>query len=59
MGGVTVITGKARRHEQKGWSGHLYRPAGTRTKPVTIKAVPYACWNNRRPCEMRVWMNEA
>ena len=59
LGGVTVITGKAKRREQKSWSGDLYRPAGTKTESAAIKAVPYACWNNRRPGEMRVWMNEA
>jgi hypothetical protein len=54
LGGVPVITGRAVRRELSGWDGGLYRPAGSRNKAVTIRAVPYCLWNNRKPGEMLV-----
>ena len=36
----------------------LYRRAVSKTKPVTIKAVPYCTWANRAPGEMTVWIRE-
>ena len=60
LGGVVVLSGKARRRCVSDWGkAELYRPAGTRTKTVTIRAVPYCVWANRKPGEMRVWIREA
>jgi hypothetical protein len=59
LGGVTVITARGRRADRAAWSGDLYRPVGSRTKPATLKAVPYFAWNNRRQGEMLVWIREA
>jgi hypothetical protein len=59
LGGVMVISGKARRADRAAWKGALYRPVESRTKPVTLRAVPYCVWDNRRPGEMLVWIREA
>ena len=56
LGGVTVITGEAKRREHSGWPGQLYRPAGTKHKAVPFKAIPYFLWANRDPGEMIVWL---
>jgi len=40
-----------------GWNNTLYRPYRPDTDPVTLIAVPYAFWGNRKQGEMRVWMN--
>ena len=37
--------------------GSLYGEAGFTKKPVKIRAVPYAFWNNRGIGEMEVWQN--
>jgi DUF1680 family protein len=58
LGGVMVISGRARRADRATWRGVLYRSAGPRTKPVTLKAVPYCVWENRRPGAMLVWIRE-
>ena len=56
LGGVPVISARATRRELSGWDGSLYRPAGSRNKAVTVRAVPYCLWNNRKPGEMLVWI---
>ena len=57
LGGVVAITGKAGR--RTGWAGNeLYRPLSSGTKSVTIRAVPYYAWGNRKPGEMLVWIRE-
>jgi DUF1680 family protein len=56
LGGVTAIQGPARRIDRSHWRGALYRPASFRTKPATLKAVPYCVWDNRRSGEMLVWI---
>ena len=57
LGGVTVIEGKAvARMDDKMWSGSLYRPVNTITKPARFTAVPYYAWDNREPGEMIVWL---
>jgi len=58
LGGIPVITGKARRRTPDGWRGALYRPAGSRSRTVLFKAIPYFAWANRRPGEMIVWIRE-
>jgi hypothetical protein len=59
LGGVVAVTGHGRRSNLTAWRGSLYRPARTATKPVTIRAVPYCTWANRKPGEMLVWIREA
>jgi DUF1680 family protein len=56
LGGVTVISGRARRIDRSGWENALYRPALSRTKAARLEAVPYCVWNNRKAGEMRVWI---
>ena len=34
----------------------LYAPYAPRETPVTLTAVPYACWGNRGQGEMQVWV---
>ena len=64
LGGVTVITGAARRRDRAGWAGAagragaLYRPATSRTVRTRLTAVPYCAWCNRKPGEMLVWIRE-
>jgi len=58
LGGVVVITGKAKRRNSADWRGDLYRPVGSKTKTVNIKAVPYCTWENRKSGEMIVWIRE-
>ena len=57
LGGVTVITGRARKRDTAGWGDQLYSADAGKFKTVNIKAVPYALWANRKPGEMRVWLN--
>jgi len=56
LGGVTTISGRARRVDRSNWKGALYRPASGKTKPTTLRAVPYCVWDNRRRGEMLVWI---
>jgi len=63
LGGVTVITGSAKRRDESKWKADdLYSatPLGkpARLKPAKIKAVPYCTWDNRAPGEMLVWIPE-
>lgn len=47
LGGVMTLTATA----------DEVQPDGT-TRQVTVKAIPYATWNNRGPAEMAVWIPE-
>ncbi|MBZ0300810.1 MAG: glycoside hydrolase family 127 protein, partial [Anaerolineae bacterium] len=59
LGGVTVITGPARRISPAQWSGGLYQPAPVdRVEAFTFTAIPYYAWANREPGDMRVWVRE-
>jgi DUF1680 family protein len=58
LGGVTVVTGAARRLAASGWGTELYRPARRSGRAVRMTAVPYYAWCNRRPGEMLVWVRE-
>jgi len=59
LGGITVITGSAKRRDESKWKGdELYKPDPSKVKPARIKAVPYCVWDNRAPGEMLVWMRE-
>ncbi|HSV26402.1 MAG TPA: beta-L-arabinofuranosidase domain-containing protein [Sedimentisphaerales bacterium] len=59
LGGAPVIRAGAVRTLCNGWDGRLYRPAGRPVgKTVTVKAVPYFMWANRRVGEMLVWIRQ-
>jgi DUF1680 family protein len=58
LGGVTVITAKARRRDDSSWKDCLYRTEASRMKTVNIQAVPYFAWCNRKPGEMLVWIRQ-
>ncbi|MBN1993315.1 MAG: glycoside hydrolase family 127 protein [Anaerolineae bacterium] len=59
LGGVSVITGQALRRDTNDWQNTLYRPLeSSNMLPFTFKAIPYCCWANRQPGEMRVWLRE-
>ena len=57
LGGIVEITGPALAPAPKAWKSALYlRADQARLRPVTIKAVPYCLWDNRRPGAMTVWL---
>jgi len=58
LGGVVIITGRARRVTALGWQDELYRPV-RETVDTTLTVVPYYAWDNRDPGEMTVWIPEA
>ena len=54
--GLPVLIYQGYRLSDENWKGNrLYQKAEFRTEPVTLKAVPYAIWGNRKPGEMVVW----
>ena len=53
FGGTTVITAQGWRKES---SDDLYSDAPPALTPVQLKFIPYCCWANREPGEMRVWL---
>ena len=61
LGGVTVLRGKALRRRPQDWAkAQLYSLAPTARRTVSVTAVPYCAWGNRRPGEeMLVWVNRA
>ena len=48
LGGVTVLTGTAMRHDPTSGTG----------REIPLWAVPYAVWSNRPPGEMDVWLRQ-
>lgn len=59
FGGVTELIFKGRRIDETAWTqGELYGEHPLRFSDVTLKAVPYAYWNNRGIGEMSVWIKE-
>ncbi|NLL83677.1 MAG: glycoside hydrolase family 127 protein [Lentisphaerae bacterium] len=62
LGGYIMIKATAKRKSATAWSNTLYAPADDQakliTKPITMQAIPYCLWDNRKPGEMRVWINE-
>lgn len=53
---IPVIIAKGFRIVENNWEGSLYCPYALREEAVTIKAIPYFLWGNRRPGEMLVWV---
>ncbi len=57
LGGVTTVRGPGRVPVEP--YGPLYRPVDAAPPPesdVTLTAIPYFAWANRRPSRMTVWM---
>lgn len=59
LGGTEVIELKGTKIRENGWeNGELYKEVPLEFDEVTLKAVPYCYWGNRRAGEMIVWMKE-
>ncbi|MEI7437540.1 MAG: beta-L-arabinofuranosidase domain-containing protein, partial [bacterium] len=58
LGGVVVVRGKAQFRDPSKWAGKLYQSTATPLRKREIKAIPYAVWANRKPGEMRVWIQD-
>lgn len=60
LGGVVSITVKGKKISQDGWTeDELYGERRVKLEDVSLKAVPYCNWGNRRTGEeMTVWVKE-
>lgn len=59
LGGVVTVTARGKRISNIGWNEEdLYKEQETRLEDVTLKAVPYCNWGNRKTGEMTVWIKE-
>lgn len=56
--GITVLTGKANRIVDNRMTNSLYSSAEHEEESVTVQAVPYSYWGNRKTGEMLVWIRE-
>ena len=57
LNGVTVITGQGTHISVAGWENQLYRPlAPAQPQAISIKAIPYYAWGNRRLEKFVVWV---
>ena len=56
LGGVMVLNCQALIKEQQNWKDQLYLPQ--KDRKVTLNAVPYFAWANRRPGQMIIWIPE-
>lgn len=55
--GVVVLEGEALGVDEVCWQHSLYQPATAISyHPTTLRAIPYATWDNRTPGEMAVWL---
>jgi uncharacterized protein len=60
LNGVAVITGDAVLMQHPAWADQLYRPmVSSQPSPVTLKAIPYYAWANRKQGKMAVWIQSA
>ena len=59
FGGITELALEGMRMDEAAWSGgELYAEHSVALSEVTLKAIPYAYWNNRGAGEMTVWVKE-
>ncbi|MAX25805.1 MAG: hypothetical protein CMJ19_15000 [Phycisphaeraceae bacterium] len=58
LGGATVITGSALRHDPGAWQDGLYATTEPKLSRTTFTAVPYCLWGNRKVGSMTVWVNQ-
>lgn len=57
-GGVNTVSFAGEQLVEEDWDADtLYSDRPPVYRPVQLKAVPYACWGNRKPGEMLVWMH--
>lgn len=61
LGGVGTIKVKAQKQNiTSHWEDVLYASQVSATyDATTLRLIPYYCWANRQPGEMRVWLNQA
>jgi DUF1680 family protein len=60
LNGVAVITGDGVLMQHPAWADQLYRPmVSSQPSPVTLKAIPYYAWANRKQGKMTVWIQSA
>jgi len=57
--GTVVLCADALRLDDSGWADALYRTERPAEQQVTLTALPYYLWNNRRKGSMTVWLVEA
>ena len=59
LGGVVTVNAKGKRISNTGWNeDELYKEQEIQLEDVTLKAVPYCNWGNRKTGEMAVWIKE-
>jgi DUF1680 family protein len=58
LGGVTVVTARAKRQRAAAQNSELYGDDVAAAGATTMTAVPYCTWANRKPGEMLVWIRE-
>lgn len=59
MGGTLTLKLKGKKIASDGWKEkELYKIGETAWEDVSLKAVPYSSWGNRKPGEMIVWIKE-
>lgn len=59
LGGVVTVSAKGKRISNTGWNeDELYKEQEIQLEDVTLKAVPYCNWGNRKTGEMAVWIKE-
>ena len=60
LGGTlcAVVSGSRIDYRSVGSDEPLYGSEQPIYQPCHLKAIPYACWNNRGKGEMQVWMRE-
>lgn len=56
FGGIMAIEGEGLQVKEQEWDNTLYQDVAT-MKRVTITAIPYGYWNNRKAGQMRVWLS--
>ena len=57
LGGVMTVEAKGKRILEDHWTAEeLYKEQPPELKDVTLKAVPYCYWGNRKTGEMAVWI---
>jgi DUF1680 family protein len=59
FGGSKIIYAHAVAITEDTWNGPLYRQEQEHWREAPLRAIPYYCWANRAPGEMRVWIREA
>ena len=59
LGGVMSVEAKGKRILEDHWAAEeLYKEQPPELKDVTLKAVPYCYWGNRKTGEMAVWIRQ-